>query len=567
MADVTIDYDEKTSRFHIHSPPWFVDKMRAIPNRRWDAKRKVWTAPALRANIEYLTGQFKPEQFTLAASNRVVEARTKREVVRKKFPLSYEFKLKPMLHQLAGLDRVYGLNNYALFMQQRTGKTKIVIDDACAHNANGEVELLVIVCLNSLKINWQVELEKNSTREMSVHTLETSKKKDFDKWVGDPHPFRVLIVAVESLAAGSAAGMVERAMLTSIRAMMVIDESHKIKNHSANRSKVCVELGKMATRRAILTGTPSANGFMDYFMQFEFLDPDIIGIGDFYSYRNRYAVMGGYDNKQIIGYDNIGELMELITPYVYQVQRKDVFFDLPDKEYEIRTVQMSKEQAKVYDSLRKSKKANIGSNESEVQNALTLMGRLQEVTANIFSYGNPNYDGVVDKVKYKNEYIGQSSPKVDELLTIAEEEEGSIIIWAVYDKEIDSITKALREKFGTDSVVEVHGRIAPEERDYNVRQLFQKKKARFLVGNAATGAAGHEMSAAEIMVYMTNSFNYVDRSQSEDRASSSQQKNVVKVIDILCEGTVDFIAKEALDNKQDLSTYASGRIKEIMARV
>lgn len=209
----------------------------------------------------------------------------------------------------------------------------------------------------------------------------------------------------------------------------------------------------------------------------------------------------------------------------------------------------------------------MGDNTSEVQNALTLMGRLQEVTANIFSYGNPNFDGVADKVKYFNEYIASSSPKVDELMMITEEEEGNIIIWAMYDKEIDAITAALRKVYGHESVVEVHGRVTPEERDYNVRELFQKKKARFLVGNAATGAAGHEMSSAETIVYMSNSFNYVDRSQSEDRASSSQQKNVVKVIDILCEGTVDMVAKEALDNKQDVATYAAGRIKEIMARI
>ena len=33
---------------------------------------------------------------------------------------------------------------------------------------------------------------------------------------------------------------------------------------------------------------------MNLFMQFEYLDPNIIGIGDYYAFRNRYAIMGGY---------------------------------------------------------------------------------------------------------------------------------------------------------------------------------------------------------------------------------------------------------------------------------
>lgn len=567
MDKIIVDYDLSTSRFHIHSPPWMVERMRAIPNRRWDAKRRVWTAPVLKANVEHLTRTMSPEMFTDAASRVLADYSKPKTSTADRFPLSYEFKVPPMQHQLGGMDKVYGLNEFALFMDPRTGKTKVVIDTFCAMNKVDKCELLVVVCPNSLKINWRIEFEANATVPYMLHILETTKKKDFEAWVGTAHPFKVLVVAVESFSAGSAAALVERAMLTAINVGMVIDESHKIKNHAANRSKVLVKMGNMATKRGILTGSPITNGPMDYFMQFEFLNPDIIGIGDFYSFRNRYAIMGGFNNKEIIGYQNTDELMELISPHIYQVRRSDVFHALPPKEYEVRTVEMTAVQRKLYDSLRRSKKATIGDNTSEVQNALTLMGRLQEVTAGVFSYGNPKFDGVEDKVKYYHSPIEGINPKITELLNVVDEEPGNIIVWAMYELEIACIVTALREKYGHESVVEVHGGIPNEQRDYNVRHLFQTKKARFLVGNAATGSAGHEMSAAETIVYMTNSFNYVDRLQSEDRASSSAQKSVVKVVDILCDNSVDEVVREALINKQDVATYVSNKIREILARV
>ena len=120
-----------------------------------------------------------------------------------------------------------------------------------------------------------------------------------------------------------------------------------IKNHAAQRSKVCVRLGLSAQYKLIMTGTPVANGPMDVFMQFEFLDPNILGVGDFYSFRNRYAIMGGYDDKQVIGYQNMPELIELMSPFVFQVRKSDVLTELPPKVYQVREVEMTEEQRRM----------------------------------------------------------------------------------------------------------------------------------------------------------------------------------------------------------------------------
>jgi len=73
------------------------------------------------------------------------------------------------------------------------------------------------------------------------------------------------------------------------------------------------------------------------------------------------------------------------------------------------------------------------------------------------------------------------------------------------------VCEALRERYGHDAVVEIHGGVSDNDRDHNVQNLFQTGKARFLVGNAATGGVGLNMTRAELVVYYSNSFSFTDR--------------------------------------------------------
>jgi SNF2 family DNA or RNA helicase len=108
--------------------------------------------------------------------------------------------------------------------------------------------------------------------------------------------------------------------------------------------------------------------------------------------------------------------------------------------------------------------------------------------------------------------------------------------------------------YGRAAVVEIHGDIDEKQRNIN-KDLFQSGKARFLVGNAATGGLGLDMTAGSIEVYYSNTFNYIDRQQSEDRAHRIGQTKQVTIIDLVARGTVDAVIIDALQQKQNLSEY------------
>ena len=149
------------------------------------------------------------------------------------------------------------------------------------------------------------------------------------------------------------------------------------------------------------------------------------------------------------------------------------------------------------------------------------------------------------------------------MIAVTEEYDGPTIIWCAYIEEIKLVCDALRKRYGDNQVVELHGSISEDDRDVNVNVLFQGRKARFLVGNAATGGMGLTMSVAEIEIYYSNTFNYIDREQSEERAFGPDKKNGTIVVDLICINTVDDHIYEALTQKKDVSEYVRSSIDDL----
>jgi len=247
------------------------------------------------------------------------------------------------------------------------------------------------------------------------------------------------------------------------------------------------------------------------------------------------------------------ELIELISPFVYQVRKSEVLTELPPKIYETREVQLNDEQKRLYKEISKRDRAVSGDRGITVNSVLERMLRLQEIAGGIITYErNPD---LYNPEKFEHTRIPGKNPKVDELMAITEENECSTIVWCRFIEEIQMVSEALVAKYGPSSVVQIYGAIDEDTRWDNVSEKFQKGVARFIVGNAATGGVGLNMTAAELVIYYSNSFSFTDREQSEDRAHRIGQTKSVTYIDIVAEGTVDGVVVEALRGKKDVSEF------------
>lgn len=579
MLPISINYEPLKGKFTITAPIWLNDKVRSIPSRRFNKTQNNWHAPATRLNIMHMERELSGASWSRLALEKLAEVKSNLNRVAAPalpWPLHYKFKTEPMPTQRIACERAFGRPAFAYFKDMGTGKTKTLIDLACASRMHPLIEAVLIICPIGLRENWVRELAIHSPLPVSPLLLNSDRPQDFEKWLNTPHDFKWLLVGVESLGISTKAYDMVLQYLTKTRGRVLtaIDESSKIKNHAALRSTRSHFIGAQSAIRIPMTGTPLAKSVMDLYSQFEFMDPDILGVGDFYSFRNRYAVMGGYEGKEMIGYQNIDELMEVIAPFVYQVRKEEVLPDLPPKSYTQRRVRMTTAQSKYYRQMAKDRRV-LGDDGrgSSVKNVLGVSLRLQQIAGGHvpMEIGNP-FD---DTVKVVAERIDGKNPKIDDLLEFCEEFDGQMIVWAAFRPEIDWAVTALREKYGHDQVVECHGGIDAATRDVGVNEIFQSGRARFVVGNVATGGMGLTMTAATCEFYMSNTHNYIDRAQSEDRAHRKGQTNAVLYVDQIAQidmgrgewkDGIDAAIVASNNGKKDLATYIKGQIDEVHKR-
>ena len=183
----------------------------------------------------------------------------------------------------------------AFLMDMGTGKTITTIAVAGTLSGEGQIKKLLVVCPKSIVHVWEQEFEKFADFDYNLAVLDGTgtKKADTIRYMAGSG-LQVIVDNYESV------WRLEAELTRWKPDMIVCDESSKIKNPQAKCSKALHKLGKNSSYNLILTGTPITNSPLDFFSQYKFLDENIFG-GSFYSFRSKYAIIGGFQNHQIVG--------------------------------------------------------------------------------------------------------------------------------------------------------------------------------------------------------------------------------------------------------------------------
>ena len=376
----------------------------------------------------------------------------------------------------------------------------------------------------------------------------------------DAHPspaLRWFVVNVEGLSSARAYEACER-FLQLHRCLMIVDESSRIKTPKARRTKNVIKLGQLAAYRRVMSGTPVTQGPLDLYTQFKFLDPGILGFSSFYAFRNRYAIMGGFNLKQVVGYANLEELVEIIEPYSYR-KTKDECLDLPPKMWERLYVDLGKEQRVAYDQMKRDMVADHAGQKVSVTIVLTQMLRLQQIVGGFLPI--VTYNELTELEETHVEPIRGKNAKIIALMEFLEDlaETSKVIIWARFRAEIALIAETVDDHFGPDSWVEFHGGVKTGNRR-TARQRFQDPDdpVRFFVGQTETGGLGITLTATDTVAYYSNSFRLESRLQSEDRAHRIGQDKTVTYVDLVARDTLDEKLLTALRSKKNLADLITG---------
>jgi len=470
--------------------------------------------------------------------------------------MHYKFKTKPFAHQTKALEMSWDKKVFAYFMEMGTGKSKVLIDNIAMLYNKGLINGVLIVAPKGVYKNWfDSEIPNHMPdyidKKMVLWeaTLNKTKEKELNTLFQSSFDLHILIMNVEAFSTKKGKQFAEK-FLSCHKTLMAIDESTTIKNPEAIRTKTIIGIGRDVKYKRILTGSPVTKSPLDLFTQCYFLDPWLLDHQSYYSFKTRYAItkqinVSGRMVHLVVGYRNLGELSDKLKPFSFRVLKDDCL-DLPPKTFMKRIVQLSPEQKKVYDQMKKMALAVLNGKMTTTATVLTQLMRLHQITCGHFK----SDDGETQILK---------NERLDELLDVLDELEGKAVIWAHYRYDIEVIVEAIKKRYGDNTVVTYYGDTTTEDRQKAIK-LIQNPDSpvRFIVGTPQTGGYGITLTGASTMIYYSNGYDLEKRQQSEARIDRIGQEKPMTYIDIIAEGTVDEKIVDALRKKVDIASKVMG---------
>jgi SNF2 family DNA or RNA helicase len=350
-----------------------------------------------------------------------------------------------------------------------------------------------------------------------------------------PAKIKKIAAKIHTLLAKNDDGMsvAKKFLGSSLRTMMVIDESTIIANHKSTISELCNVLKPYTVYRRILTGDPIPNEPINIYNQMDWLDSTTVKNRNFYAFRNRYCIMGGFKNKQIVGYKNEKELSNILTTYGHRARTVDVL-DMPEQNWIVRDIEPSDKTLKLYNDVINNDIVPLfeGKDTISATMALSKLIKLEQICGGTLKGDNE-----------KTHIIGNE--KVQELLQMMKEfGNSSVLIWCHFRAEVDM----LKDKLKGYVVDTYHGNLSSDERQCVVDR-FENKQTQVLVVQDDTGHLGITLNAATQSVFYSNHRRPIVRSQTERRNWRIGQKFPVFYYDLLM-GLVDTAGYESLFKKR-----------------
>lgn len=434
---------------------------------------------------------------------------------------------------------------FGLLFEMGCGKTLTAIAIAGAGYQMGKIDRLLIVAPTSVVAVWPKELKEYARFKYTCKTL-LGEKQQRIKQIDDllKFPFKALKIAVINYESTWRSEILEK--LKEFDADMVIaDESQRIKTYDAAQSKAMHELGDQARYKLILSGTPVQTAAIDIWSQYRFLDKSVFG-ENFFKFRGRYAIMGGYGNKKIVGYRDLEGLIKKEHSIAFRVT-KDEALDLPEQTFETRRIQFSPKEKSLYERLKKDSYAELDNGgHITATTVLTKLLRLQQLTGGFLVQDEAQKPQLVSRAKLDAltdiivDYVIGSGKK--------------LVVFARFIAEVKAIIDLAAKVLPKDlKQVAIYGDVKKEDRGDIVKQFQEDPSTVLFVGQIDTAGTGITLTAADTCVYYSKNFNYATYSQSLSRIHRIGQRNCCTYIDLEIEGTIDELISSALSRKEDMA--------------
>lgn len=542
-------------------------RLKNIGGLRWNRTTRCMVGPVSLNLLDGLARYYKLPADMETKRQRL--GKTRREIDAERLAedpaplLPYPVKANLYKHQIRGANmalRAFGAldaktpgGGFGELFEMGCGKTLTTIAVAGALYNLGKIDRVLVVAPTSVCSVWPHDLNQFATFPWEARVLLGDKKKrlkalnELENW-----PFKALRIAVINYESTHRDGIFE-ALAAYKPDLIVCDESQRIKNPSAAQSKALHKLGDATPFRMILSGTPVQNNAVDLYSQYRFLDPAVYG-ANFYAFKKRYCIMGGYGQHQIVGYRNMDELVEKEHSVAYRVTKEECL-DLPQQTFINRYVQFTDAEQAIYEQLRKSSFLELETGENVTATTiLTMYLRLMQLTGGFLTADESTRPKQVNTAK-----LDALADIVDDYVVDAGKK---LVIFARFRAEIAAIENLLRLRkiqYGS-----IYGDVPMEERGKIVEDFQTNPDTKVFVAQIQTAGLGITLHAASTAVFYSYDYNYANYAQALARIHRIGQRLPVTYIHLVVDGSIDEKILAALENKEDMAKTVVDSWREVL---
>lgn len=458
---------------------------------------------------------------------------------------------EPWPHQRDAIDWVRARRASYLHLTMGAGKSRCIVSAADETHA---MTVLIVSPKSVVASVWPNQFSTWSERPWrvapatklgrSVKARVGGMKKQYERARYDRAPF-VAVINYQMLLSREAAAWLRTVAFD----LVVFDEAQKLKSPHGKTSKAAARLTQTAGRVVMLSGTPMPHSPMDVFAQFRTLDPTVFG-RSFVAFRARYAKMGGYKAKQIIGFQRQDEMTERMSGLMHSPPDEVVQLNLPEARHETITVDLDSKARRLYDSLANELHAAIAEGAINVQNGLVRLLRMQQLCSGLAVVEGNEASGTDEASLLANlhgaddrEEVEVCTAKRGALVDILESTDEPIVVFGQFRHDIRVAREAAQLAGAT--IAELSG-------EQNELEMWRSGGARVLVVQIASGAEGIDLTRARICVYLSTGFNLGQYLQSLARVHRPGQSRPVTYYHVHARQTIDEVVYRVLGKREEI---------------
>ncbi|KAK3093683.1 hypothetical protein FSP39_018875 [Pinctada imbricata] len=425
------------------------------------------------------------------------------------------------------------------------GKTIQAI--SIAYYYKSEWPLLIIVP-SSLRFSWVEELEK---------------------WIPDIHPSSIFLVQSGNDASGiqnaqicittfgllckSTSRVILEALNNQKFQVVIVDESHYIRNIKTASCKAIVPLIKNANRKILLSGTPSLSKPVELFPQIDAICPG--KFGSWWSYTARYCdakteFIGKIRKRSVDGASNLEELQQKLSHTLMIRRCKDqVLTQLPPKQrqrvlFDLKDSDLKKEIKKLFEELKPflKKRGHQLGNSEEGPGDLMVLSTIQKL--------------------YQLSGEAKIGPARDYVDMLCDNENLKFIVFAYHHAMMNGIQQTLMDK--NVKFIRIDGETKPSERQMYVNQFQSDPETKVAILSILAAGVGLTFTKATLVVFAEMYWTPGVLIQCEDRAHRIGQSSCVSVHYLVAKDTMDEWVWSAVCKKTIVTTTTLNGRKQKM---